>query len=403
MVSRRGTIWNNDTFVSFLKFTTSSNAAVALGHDEVADLIETYGSKRNDAIKSVDEDEELRKAAIKATSESLRSLELSDHNITGEVNDLCISCPSRVSSPPVDSRVKTLHSPDASPSSCGQNPNKGQAAPSILRGTHERVPTIPRTTSLDNFKNSTPAARRVSWADVLGQPGSLKTIVTYELSESEDEGDDSSDDSMDITDTSTTHCTTLSDEDDFNFTKDTPQTFTEEKRVPSSRLSSQNRKKIGVSIGRSLLNLPKGSLQTIRSNSNSSIEISDQSDVDDDTRDSSKAAGTDEDTTTTLPTIPHVDSSSLTVESIPTVQKRRSSLSASSIGRSLLGRPKASSQPKQSVSINQSAHHLFEINPETLVPTVHSDNQAASRFDASKLGRTLLSRSRRRSSHDEHQ
>ena len=388
--------------ILFSNYSHLFNTAVALGHDEVADLIETYGSKRNDAIKSVDEDEELRKAAIKATSESLRSLELSDHNITGEINDLCISCPSRVSSPSVAPRVKSVHSSDASSPSCEQNPNKAvQAAPSILRGTHERVLTIPRTTSLDNFKNSTPAARRVSWADVLGQPGSLKTIVTYELSESEDEGDDSSDDSIDITDTSTTHCTTLSDEDDFNDMKDT--NATEEKRVPSSRLPSQNRKKKAASIGRSLLGLPKGSLQTIRSNSNSSIEISDHSDIDDDTRGSSKAEESDEDTPTILPTIPHVDSSALALESVPTVPKRRSSYSASSIGRSLLGRPKASSQSKQSDSANQSASHLFNINPETLVPTIHSENQAASRFDASKLGRTLLGRSRRRSSNDEHQ
>lgn len=317
---------------------------------------------------------------------------MSDNSVTSQLTDLCISCPARVNSPSAGPlRTKqNENSPITSrpASSRDHNPIRILTAPSILRGVHERVPTIPRTTSLEDFKLSTPAARRVSWADVLGQPGSLRTIVTYELSESDDEDDDS----VGVTDTSTTQGTTLSDEDEDNDLREPSQAGSNNTTASSAFITPQNPlccNNKAVSIRRSLLGRPKTTLlQQI--NSNSSIEIS------------------DDETEVSLPQLQTQDIMSEPNHS----QRRKMTVAGRAIGRSLLGRPKVPSQLISSCesSVDQSTRtrstqtqlpQIFNISPESLVPTRLSNSSSpSSRADTSRaadLGRTLLGRPRRSS------
>lgn len=363
-----------------IAFLNTLSSAIALGHDEVSDLIEAYGSKKKDAIKSVDEDDELRKAAIKATSESLRSLEMSDLNITPQSVDLLSSCPPSLSYSPDVSPCNNSKSPDCpiiiGPSSVCKDSISAQDVPPILRSSHQRAGTISRTTSLEDFKTSTPAARRVSWADVFGQPSSLQTIVTYELSESDDE--DNSVDSVDITDTSTTQGTVLSDKDDKDKREQSPAEK-EHKRL----------NKVAASTGRSLLGRTKASLQTIQSNS--SFVISDQSY--DDSHDLETSNGS---CSAKVSSFPHVDSlnassfSPLDPTNTPRNFHQKNSM-FKSIGRKLSSQP-----PSPSTSSNETGISALLVNPKLLVPTRLNDSSGTT--PAANLGRKLMGRPRRTTS-----
>ena len=374
-----------------IAFLNTLSSAIALGHDEVSDLIEAYGSKKKDAIKSVDEDDELRNAAIKATSESLRSLEMSDTKITPLPTDLCWSCPPSLGySPVVSPRDKSeiLNSSlPSGPSPLHKDPVSVQNnAPPILRSGHQRAQTIPRSTSLEDFKTSTPAARRVSWADVFGQPSSLQTIVTYELSESDDE--DNSVNSVDITDTSTTQATILSDEDDNDKGEISPAD--QDQLLPEE---SQRLNKVAASIGRS--HLGRSKLQTIQSNN--SIVISEQSD--DDGLDAGLRS-------TEVSSFPHVNSictrksdnadasSCSPLDSINATRNFHQKNSMfKSIGQKFSSQPK----PKPTAGSNEpGVSALLNINPKLLVPTrLNNKSQTTS---AASLGRQLLGRPRRTTS-----
>lgn len=150
---------------------------------------------------------------------------------------------------------------------CGQSPQHERTTQSILRGSgSQSAQTVLRSTSLEDFKHCSISARRVCWADVAGKPESLRSIVTYELSEN----DDSDDDSIDITDTSTTQDTTQSEDEADDDTKYSSKYDNEELTNLScspflpQRLNRRN--KATAEIGRSLLGLPKSSLQSMNSN-----------------------------------------------------------------------------------------------------------------------------------------
>ncbi|KAL3796122.1 hypothetical protein HJC23_000625 [Cyclotella cryptica] len=233
--------------------------AVALGHDDAANLIEAHGSKRQDAVKSVEEDEEIRKAAIKATSESLRSLELSDNTI---MDYSCVS-----GSLPTLNRHRKSDSCSHLTPKCIRNSQHEQTTQSILRGAgSQSAPTILRATSLEDFKHCSISARRVYWADVAGKPESLRSIVTYELSEN----DNSDDDSIDITDTSTSQETMQSedeaDDDTGDISKADYEKLTNLSLSPILPQRRSSRNKMTAEIGRNLLGRPTPSILSTNSN-----------------------------------------------------------------------------------------------------------------------------------------